>query len=230
MAVDGGEPGNLIAVGMLHLLMALYLGQVALDAKQAAVVLGLNPSTVRALMREGRLPGARMVGAKWLAPLPILAEVLEPTPKAPSIARGLQALGRSEALSRRRHAASHRMASPLVAQPALPLPGIFLNGEGGGRSSGGRCPFSAVGEQQVGQRRLDGRVVWHLIAIEACTYGICGQSQVHTVLDSWIETIKQRLGLLDAFFVVPLGGGVHGHRGRSWQGLVDRSKVEGANG
>jgi len=74
-----------MSVHLLDLLMAQYPGQVALRVRQVAVVLSLNPYTVRAWMREGKLQGARKVGGKWLVPLPVLAELLEPTPKAPSI-------------------------------------------------------------------------------------------------------------------------------------------------
>lgn len=69
----------------LQLLMAQYPGQVALAVEQAAKVLGLNPYTVRAWVREGRIPGARKVGGKWMVLLPDLAEVLEPTVRAPEL-------------------------------------------------------------------------------------------------------------------------------------------------
>ncbi len=85
---------------MLHLLLTQYPGRVALGVEQAAIVLGLSAHTVRAWMREGRLPGARKVGGKWIVPLPELAEVLEPTVRAPE----LPARPRVASSSRRRRA------------------------------------------------------------------------------------------------------------------------------
>lgn len=87
---------------VLDLLLRQYPDQVALGVRQAAVVLGLNPHTVRAWMREGRLQGARKVGEKWLVPLPVLAEVLEPTPKTPSISPPPRRMGGAGPV--RRHA------------------------------------------------------------------------------------------------------------------------------
>lgn len=70
---------------MLQLLLTQYPGRVALSVEQTATVLGLNPYTVRAWMREGRLPGAWKAGSKWLMPMHELAEVLEPTLRTPQL-------------------------------------------------------------------------------------------------------------------------------------------------
>ena len=86
---------------MLHLLLTQCPGRVALGVEQAAIVLGLSARTVLAWMQEGRLPGARKVGGKWIVPLPDLAEVLEPTVRAPELPARPCVVGNS----RRRRAA-----------------------------------------------------------------------------------------------------------------------------
>lgn len=78
---------------MFQLLLTHYPGHVALGVVHVATVLGLSPHTVRAWMREGRLPGARKVGGKWMVPLPDLAEVLEPTVRAPELPTRPRVLG-----------------------------------------------------------------------------------------------------------------------------------------
>lgn len=83
----------MMSARMLQLLLTQYPGHVALGVEQAAIVLGLSAQTIRAWMRKGRLPGARKVGSKWMVPLPELAEVLEPTVRAPELPTRPRMLG-----------------------------------------------------------------------------------------------------------------------------------------
>lgn len=70
---------------MLDLLLRQWPGRTHLTAEETAKVLMQNPYTVRERMRNGDLPGAVKKDGIWKMPLPDLAEVIEPTQKAPQI-------------------------------------------------------------------------------------------------------------------------------------------------
>lgn len=78
---------------MLELLIRQWPGETHLTAEETAKVLKQNPYTVRERMRNGELPGAAKKDGIWKMPLPDLAEVLEPTERAPQIPQPPVALG-----------------------------------------------------------------------------------------------------------------------------------------
>lgn len=74
-----------MSVRILDLLKEQWSRRVALTAEEAATVLMRQPDTIREKMRAGLLPGASRVGGRWQISLPDLAEIIEPTKKAPPI-------------------------------------------------------------------------------------------------------------------------------------------------
>ena len=70
---------------MIDLLILQYPGKTHLTAEEAAKVLNQNPYTVRERMRNGELPKATKNNGIWEISIPDLAEIREPTKKAPQI-------------------------------------------------------------------------------------------------------------------------------------------------
>lgn len=70
---------------MIELLLLQYPGKTHLTAEETAKVLNQNPYTVRERMRNGELPKATKNNGTWEIFIPDLAEVREPTKKAPQI-------------------------------------------------------------------------------------------------------------------------------------------------
>ena len=70
---------------MLDLLILQYPGKTHLTAEETAKVLNQNPYTVRERMRNGELPKATKNNGIWEISIPDLAEIREPTKKAPQI-------------------------------------------------------------------------------------------------------------------------------------------------
>ena len=70
---------------MIDLLILQYPGKTHLTAEETAKVLNQNPYTVRERMRNGELPKATKNNGIWEISIPDLAEIREPTKKAPQI-------------------------------------------------------------------------------------------------------------------------------------------------
>ena len=70
---------------MIDLLILQYPGETHLTAEETAKVLNQNPYTVRERMRNGELPKATKNNGIWEISIPDLAEIREPTKKAPQI-------------------------------------------------------------------------------------------------------------------------------------------------
>ena len=70
---------------MIDLLILQYPGKTQLTAEETAKVLNQNPYTVRERMRNGELPKATKNNGIWEISIPDLAEIREPTKKAPQI-------------------------------------------------------------------------------------------------------------------------------------------------
>ena len=70
---------------MIELLILQYPGKTHLTAEETAKVLNQNPYTVRERMRNGELPKATKNNGIWEISIPDLAEIREPTKKAPQI-------------------------------------------------------------------------------------------------------------------------------------------------
>ena len=70
---------------MIDLLILQYPGKTHLTAEETAKVLNQNPYTVRERMRNGELPKATKNNGLWEISIPDLAEIREPTKKAPQI-------------------------------------------------------------------------------------------------------------------------------------------------
>ena len=70
---------------MIDLLILQYPGKTHLTAEETAKVLNQNPYTVRERMRNGELPKATKNNGIWEISIPDLAEIREPTEKAPQI-------------------------------------------------------------------------------------------------------------------------------------------------
>ena len=70
---------------MIDLLILQYPGKTHLTAEETAKVLNQNPYTVRERMRHGELPKATKNNGIWEISIPDLAEIREPTKKAPQI-------------------------------------------------------------------------------------------------------------------------------------------------
>lgn len=70
---------------MIDLLILQYPGKTHLTAEETAKVLNQNPYTVRERMRNGELPKATKNNGIWEISIPDLAEIREPTKKAPQV-------------------------------------------------------------------------------------------------------------------------------------------------
>ena len=70
---------------MIGLLILQYPGKTHLTAEETAKVLNQNPYTVRERMRNGELPKATKNNGIWEISIPDLAEIREPTKKAPQV-------------------------------------------------------------------------------------------------------------------------------------------------
>ena len=70
---------------MIELLILQYPGKTHLTAEETAKVLNQNPYTVRERMRNGELPKATKNNGIWEISIPDLAEIREPTKKAPQV-------------------------------------------------------------------------------------------------------------------------------------------------
>ena len=70
---------------MIDLLILQYPGKTHLTAEETAKVLNQNPYTVRERMRNGELPKATKNNGIWEISIPDLAEIREPTKKAPQM-------------------------------------------------------------------------------------------------------------------------------------------------
>ena len=70
---------------IIDLLILQYPGKTHLTAEETAKVLNQNPYTVRERMRNGELPKATKNNGIWEISIPDLAEIREPTKKAPQI-------------------------------------------------------------------------------------------------------------------------------------------------
>ena len=70
---------------MIDLLILQYPGKTHLTAEETAKVLNQSPYTVRERMRNGELPKATKNNGIWEISIPDLAEIREPTKKAPQI-------------------------------------------------------------------------------------------------------------------------------------------------
>ena len=70
---------------MIDLLILQYPGKTHLTAEETAKVLNQNPYTVRERMRNGELPKATKNNGIWEISILDLAEIREPTKKAPQV-------------------------------------------------------------------------------------------------------------------------------------------------